>query len=753
MSTRRELVWVHDLSGAQVGVIGRDFREIHVDTTLDQAESLTFAIPANHPKRYLLAEDRELRLGTRTFYIDDMLQERNGAELVVKVIAPATWYRLGDHDHVGSLVVVDAAVDVGATAILAGTGWTVDARTISAGAFSMETQDRSALANVRTWAKITGTVVEFDTQARTVAWLASRGVDLGLAFRKGRNLRNVKRRRTPPRVTALYPYGRDDLTIAGINGEPFVEDASFYTAQGIDFDATAPDGRTYRERLGKRRVIRDQSFVKEADLLAWAQSELVGAAQSVQSVELDVVDIAEITGVTEELTVGDRCRAFDPDFGEEFAATVTRYVDHPLQPWRNEIELSTSPQVVADPDTSSGRPQQSLEWVLFRGPVQADFQIRNDSVWTVARIPLRFTEGGRAHYHLDLWMTGVDAGVAIIEVYEAESATVVRETLTVPYTNDERVRVHLTWAAEDLTGQHDYRVRVTTAAAGGASPIKGVDIGMEGDGTAAWYILAQGAVQETPTEPNSVTFDYTGAVQRWIVPDNVTGPITITATGGKGGRSGGGNGGRVIATFPSVIPGETFDIYVGNQPAGILGPWPNGGAPGAGTSAGITGGAGGGASFVTPFGGSLLDALVVAPGGGGASVDQAGGQAGFFIASDGATGSATGGTGATQFAPGVGGVSGGSGGDGTDGDIGEQGRGGSGGNGGGSLGNSGGGGGGGWRGGGGGGGRGSVNGDGPGGGGGGSGMIREDGYDISVSDGANTGHGQITISWETPATV
>lgn len=752
MTRRGVLVWVHDLSGVQVGVIGRDFRELRRDVTQDQSEVLSFAIPADHPKVYLLAEDREVRLDGRTYFVHELVQERLGSETWVRSTCNATWYRLGDHDHVGSLVVSDASVLAGAEMVLAGTGWSVDERTVATGDYSMETQDRSALANVRTWAKITGTFVEFDTQARTVAWVSSRGAQLGLAFRKGRNLRNVVRRRTPPRVTALFPYGRDDLTIAGVNGGfPYVEDASFYTAQGIDFDAVAPDGRTYRQRLGKRRVIRDQSFVKEADLLAWAQTELAGSAQSIQSVQLDVVDIAEITGVTEAIAVNDRCRAFDPDFDEEFSATVTRTVDHPLQPWRNEIELSTSPQVVSDPDSAAGRPQQSNEWIRFVGPVASNFQIRNDSVWTVARIPLRFREGGQAIYHLELFGVGVGDGVMHVEVFDAESEVTVWRSIDEPYSDGEPVRASLAWTSGDLTGTYEYRVRVTTTADGGPSPSNGVDFAAddnEDPTEESFWILAQGAVQETPTVSASEVFEFTNGLQQFTVPDNVE-TVTIEARGSSGTpfNLAGGTGGIVTATFP-VIPGTVYDVYVPGTFSGqSAGHYPNGGTGGAPGTSGSRGQGGGGAAYVTPAGGSLAAALIVAGGGGGASLVQVGGNAGYFAGADG--GGSYPGIGATQSAGGAAGGAGASAGDATG-----QGQGGNGANGAGTFRQGGGGGGGGWHGGGGGG---ESSGNFAGGGGGGSGYVNTTGEgagtDILVSDGTHTGHGRVTFSWPVPVTV
>lgn len=742
--TRRAYIWTHDIAGNQSGVIGRDFRELYVDTTLDQTETLHFAIPAQHNKAYLLAEDLLLRYNGRQYFIKELTQERNAAETLIRVEASALWYRLGEIEVPGSLVIDDQSPADGLGDILEESGWTVGDASVDTGSFSIESQDQSLLALIRTWAKVTGTYASFDTLAKQVTLSATRGRNIGLAFRKGRNLRNVKRRRTPPKVTQVYPYGRDDLTIAGVNGGlPFLEDLSFYTAQGISEDEA-------RSLYTKRRILRDTSFVKEADLLTWAQGRLATEAQSIQSVELDVVDIAEITGVAEDIETGDNTRAYDPDFDEEFSAIVTGTRIYPLAPARNEVELSTSPPVISDPSQTTN-PQRSQEWLLFTAPVSANFRIRNDAIWTVARLPLRFTEGGKAQYHLDLWFEGVGDGTATVTVHDDILDEDVREELTVTYVDGVRSRVHLTWAAEELSGRYDYRIRVTTVADGGADPTRGVDLALEDDGTASFYVLAQGAVQETPTAENSVTFNYTGAVQQWTVPDNVVGPITIEASGAGGGGTYPGSGGSVTATFSPVTPGDVFDVYVGGGtiPSGAvhLAGWPDGGVGGAGGVSSHSGGGGGGSTYITPAGESKAQALVLAPGGGGSSGGEGnyGGDGGLFVGGDGDDGFADGGTGATQFADGVGGAGAGGGMAGSSGSSGMGGAGGAGS--GGPLSGGGGGGGGGYRGGGGGGGVGSVHNDGEGGGGGGAGFVRADAFDTSALDGGNSGPGSLTISW------
>lgn len=235
-----------------------------------------------------------------------------------------------------------------------------------------------------------------------------------------------------------------------------------------------------------------------------------------------------------------------------------------------------------------------------------------------------------------------------------------------------------------------------------------------------------------PAAPTCQTFSWngnangtSGTVQTFTVPADVT-SVTITANGAQGGASG-GNGGRVEAVGVPVTPGEELYVYVGGSPSGQTGAWPDAGPGGVKSTSGYSGG---GSSQVrrTPY--ALGNALVIAGGGGGASASATGG---YPNGGDGVgNGHAYGGT---QSAGGAYGTYLGS-----SGTAGSAGQGGQGWEPGGGFGVGGHGGGGGYYGGGGGG------ETGPGGGG----SSYESGTAASVTydNGANTGHGEVTICWE-----
>jgi hypothetical protein len=241
------------------------------------------------------------------------------------------------------------------------------------------------------------------------------------------------------------------------------------------------------------------------------------------------------------------------------------------------------------------------------------------------------------------------------------------------------------------------------------------------------------------------TFNFTGAVQGFVVPAGVT-SILVDVSGGQGGAgagaSTGGKRGRVLAML-AVTPGELLTVNVGG--AGSYGDLGGAGGFNGGGNGGAYAGGGGGASDLRRG----TTKLVVAGGGGGAATASGsvgGGAGGGLIGAVGISPSVAnsgfGGGGGTQSAGGTGGAGVQySGADGT------SGLGGAGGLGSAPLISGGGGGGGGYFGGGGGGTGFAPLGGLPAGGGGGSSFTDPAATNVSHTQGARSGDGQIIISW------
>lgn len=155
----------------------------------------------------------------------------------------------------------------------------------------------------------------------------------------------------------------------------------------------------------------------------------------------------------------------------------------------------------------------------------------------------------------------------------------------------------------------------------------------------------------------SYTFNYTGAVQTLVVPDNYS-KIIIDAYGSVGGGGKGGKGGRAYGEYIlRPTDNRTLNIYVGGSNGY------NGGAASVFSNPYLVGG---GASDIRINGTAFTNRIIVA-GGGGGGYWNLGGAGGGLTGGNGTNdgdgfNSDTGGGGASQTAGGTAGIAGGYGG-------------------------------------------------------------------------------------------
>lgn len=754
---RRETVYVYDVSGVRVNTLGPAFIDFEHDERLQSSDTLRLVIPGDSPKAVYMVEDRlvEWQSQGRRYYIDQVVEGRTSDGVAtVEATCNALWMLLADRKYVGSLNLINVGAASGIDYMLDDTGW-VRGPQISTitDLRSLEVQDASRLAQIWAWAKAFDQEVQFDSLNKIVDFVPSVGQVRGVSFRYGRNLTTVQRTARAPRATRLYAFGRDDLDISGVNGGvPYLEDYSYYTGQGVSLPTA--------EALYRRDdMIVDRDIVDEDALLDLATATLAEWAQPWVKYEADVVDLSALIRVPDaSFGLGDSVQVYDRGFNWSFRTRVVRRQVFPLEPWRDRVELSSLDDPAGD-TTNTSRPASTQQWELFRDSNDATvYALRNNGTYRINRIPISYAVGGEAVYGLDVSFTGAGAGTLSVSAFNHETNRPVHEIVSIPYTNGQSVHRAITWSRQDLSGVQDYYVRAVATASPAASA-SGIDIPIEG---AQFWILARGGVKRTPVLLNSVRYDYIGAVQSFTVPDGVT-SITVEAHGSAGAAApfqGGqlsANGAMITATF-DVIPGQTYDVYVGGRAGAGPGPtqnlgsaagWPDAGSGGTSGSTYDAGG-GGGSTYIVLTGQAKTAALLVAAGAGGTAGyngsggspgDGTGGAGGFLAGAPGITnpaGGAAAGGGATQFAGGAAGS--------TNGNPGTAIKGGDGGNGG-ALAWSGAGGGGGWFGGGGGA---FQNPGSGGGGGGGSGYVQVGATDIAMQDDENGSWGYMIVSWDTP---
>jgi len=719
--------------------------DLEYEALLGQTETLRFTLNGSSPKADLIAEDVELGWRGRRFYITDIVRRRAGAELLIDVEAPALWNRLADDKHVGTFTLFGITTSAGLDAIVSATSWTVDeldpAIAGNVTTFYLEATDTSYLDLLRKWAKVTGYELDFDTDTQRVRLVTEVGANRGIGFRYGRNVTTVEKRSNPPTCTRLYPYGAQGLDISGLTGGyPYLEDFTFYTDQGISLP-------TAQARFTRSLIWSDSSYRVDADLYAAAQTKLAALAAAQVSYILTVVDLSELTQSAEDtFSVGDTVRVADTGLGVDVATRVVRILRRPLDPSRSEIELAQVPNIIPDDTTDTGR-SGAEEWSLFRSRPLTERRIGAGTT-ILNRLDLTTVPG--AEWIVSWSLSGIAVGTGSVSVSAIDnvSGALLHPVFTRSVVDGEPLDLGFSFADRELAGlERSLLIRaVATSTVITINPL-GVNL----------WVLARGTIQRSVVLPQSQRFEYTGSVQSFTVPDDIT-ELTITAAGGAGGAGGIGyrQGGTIATAKYIVTPGTVFDVIVGGMPniGDTTGAYPDGGA--GDNVSGSSGGGGGGSSRVIPAGAGLASAYLVAGAAGGNGAEfsgalQLGGGGGFYNGAAGpvkppsSNGGAYPGSGASQTAGGAGGVGGF-----TSGSAGTFGQGGAAGNITNAFGFPPGGGGGGWYGGGGAGGD-NTSGSGNTGGGGGGSSWASTGYDLEYTEAANVAAGYVEFQWDTPA--
>jgi phage minor structural protein len=330
----RPLVWLYGLDGARLLPL-HDLALLEIEDRLNELETLRFTIRADDPKAPFLKADQLCEYQDRLYRIEEIEELREGRIALVKVYAEAAWMDLGKRVRPDVFTVLAQTVEQGLTSILAGSGWTVGTTPPIGTLFSMEDIDATVLQLVRRWAQISGFEILWDTVNRTVSFVTALGQDRGIGFRWGYNLLSVERRLRPPIATRLYAYGANALDIVSVNplGEEFVEDYSFYTAQGLTL-AQARD--LYR----KDQIFVDTAFISAVNLYDAALRRIAQLAQPLIAYELKVAELSRLTSSpADDVAIGDIVRVRDRDFNLDLTTRVVRLVRDELEPQRNEVEL------------------------------------------------------------------------------------------------------------------------------------------------------------------------------------------------------------------------------------------------------------------------------------------------------------------------------------------------------------------------------------------------------------------------------
>lgn len=330
----QELIKVYNLKGELAAFLERA-RGIYTDDTLQGSEILGFEMSISDHKSSLIQYGAELEFKNRRYLITEINDgmDENGL-FTFNITAEGNYIELLDKT-VETLELQGVTPQEGGEKILDGTAWTIgNVEKYAGNLFSMAEKRKTALWLIRQWAKIVGLEIKFDSINRIVNLVERVGTNRGAGFHYRKNLKSIQRKIIPPQATVIIPYGKNGLTIGIANNDiNYLENYSWYTSQGVPLT-------TARKKYRKEYILEDDRFISPQSLKRYAEDKLKELANPQFSYQATVLDLAELTGLSEDrFDLGDDVGVYNEDLKINAQTRISRLKKYHQEPWRNEIEL------------------------------------------------------------------------------------------------------------------------------------------------------------------------------------------------------------------------------------------------------------------------------------------------------------------------------------------------------------------------------------------------------------------------------
>lgn len=449
-------IWLYDALGNRSMVL-TEVGEISIDHTFQGVEELSFQMPAEDPRALYLIADGLIEYPEGRFWINSNYADKNPTPLRT-VKARSRWIQLSWISKPSTLFIEGKTVEEGLATILAGTGWTAGTVATRVDVYSHQDIDKTALEHIRSWAQITNTEVEFDTENKVVHLLDQVGEEKDLGFFYGSNLLEINRDFKAPEVTRLYPRGANGVTIAGVNptGNTYIENYSWYMSTYGITEAQA------RARFRKDATWEDTRFLASLALYDVAVIYLEELSKPQIAYSGKVINLSKLTTVTaDDLVPGDYVPVYDEKLGTQVATRITRIKSFPMEPQRDEVELELFNAGLSETTSGGSSSGAGSDWIL-------SVDENNDAVVVSSSLlevnALQFTAVGTANAAMAWSGTGVATNAATLTVQFRIDSDDIGPTFDIPIEAGEIAVSFANWAIAIDEGPHTLRVYCSVSA-------------------------------------------------------------------------------------------------------------------------------------------------------------------------------------------------------------------------------------------------------------------------------------------------
>ena len=230
-------------------------------------------------------------------------------------------------EPVTSFIMEDVTLEQAATEALKNTGWTVQVDSVlKEKKRNTGLKNRTVLTILKRLKSAFFCELEFDTLNRIVKFKEKIGIDRGVHFFKGLNLKSVKcSSDTYEYYTRIIPIGKDGLQIDKVNdGKKYLENYQ------------------YSNKI-KTYIWEDDSYTDATALKEDAEKKLNDLSKPKKSFQASLTDLAKRKGYEHlKYSIGDTIVLIDPEAGIKEKQRVVKITEYPHSSSKDTCELSNT---------------------------------------------------------------------------------------------------------------------------------------------------------------------------------------------------------------------------------------------------------------------------------------------------------------------------------------------------------------------------------------------------------------------------
>jgi len=350
-----ESILVKNSSGQKVAFLSPTdgMRDCSVDCRINAESTLEFYLPVNSEKLGHLTPECKIYTHERVYSLlkedaIDITMDQSGKQWA-KVMTEEIWNEL-DAMYIEPYLTNDPTVPIPADlaviivgggtdlsdglysvgtaahalyAVLNGSGWTIGTVDVT-GIHDLEMEKVSRLTLIKSIHEIWGGNLLFDSINKTVSLRASGTWQnyTGFQVRYAKNMKNITRTQSNKLITKLYPFGKDNLDIASVNGgNKFITNNS-YTSNTYVNIYTNPDVSDPQELMDAAEIYLDMNC----------------RPKYTYSIKID--DLRTLPEYShEDFSVGDMADVIHDGLNIYERLRINRHKYNLFQPWKCELEL------------------------------------------------------------------------------------------------------------------------------------------------------------------------------------------------------------------------------------------------------------------------------------------------------------------------------------------------------------------------------------------------------------------------------